>query len=156
MFSQTTEYALRLVVYLASLDGRPATIAQIAAATRVPVGYLAKILRQLAVGGLVRSQRGPSGGSTLARPAAEMTLLDVVDVVDPIRRITACPLGLANHAVALCPLHRRLDAALASIEATFREATIADLVAEPIKPLGDAIPTAPASGLVAARVLRRK
>jgi hypothetical protein len=50
VFSQTTEYALRIVVYLASLGERPATIAQIAAATRVPAGYLAKVLVSLSRG----------------------------------------------------------------------------------------------------------
>ena len=47
MFSQTSEYALRVIVYLASLDGKPATIPRIAAATRTPEGYLAKVLRGL-------------------------------------------------------------------------------------------------------------
>src|ERR1041385_6153773 len=67
MFSQTSEYALRVVVYLGSLGDRPATIPQIAAATRAPAGYLAKVLRNLAIRGIVRSQRGLHGGSVLAR-----------------------------------------------------------------------------------------
>ena len=157
MISQTTEYALRIIVYLASLEGRPATTAQIASATRVPPGYLAKVLRNLAKGGLVQSQRGLHGGSTLARAPKQMTVWDVVNVVDPLQRSRTCPLGLKSHGVSLCPLHRRLDAALASVEAAFRGTTIAEVVAEPStsKPLVDASPTAPASGLVPARVLRR-
>ena len=156
MISQTTEYALRIIVYLASLDGAAATTAQIASATKTPQGYLSKILRNLAKGGLVRSQRGLHGGSTLARPPEQMTVWDVVDLVDPIRRIRTCPLGLKSHGVALCPLHRRLDEAMASVEAAFRGTTIAEVVADPSpsRPLVDGIPTAPASGLVSARVLR--
>jgi Rrf2 family transcriptional regulator, nitric oxide-sensitive transcriptional repressor len=73
MLSQTTEYALRVMVYLASLNGKPATIAQIAAATQTPEGYLAKVLRSLALAELVRSRRGLHGGSVLARPAAAIT-----------------------------------------------------------------------------------
>jgi len=157
VISQTAEYALRIAVYLASLEGKPATTAQIALATKTPSGYLAKILRNLARGGLVQSQRGLYGGSILAKPAEQMTVWDVVDVVDPIRRILTCPLGLKSHGVSLCPLHRRLDSAIASIESAFRATTIAEVVAEPSKskPLTDSIPTEPASGLVAARVLRR-
>lgn len=157
MISLTAEYALRIVVYLASLDGVAATTAQIASATQVPQGYLSKILRTLARGGLVRSQRGLYGGSTLASSPRRMTVWDVIDLVDPLQRIVSCPLGLKTHAVSLCPLHRRLDQAIASVESAFRATTIAELVAEPapMKPDADSVPTAPASGLVSARVLRR-
>jgi Rrf2 family transcriptional regulator, nitric oxide-sensitive transcriptional repressor len=156
MFSQTTEYALRVMVYLASLDGRTPTIAQIAAATRTPAGYLAKVLRSLARAGLIRSQRGLHGGSTLARSADQITVHDVVQSVDPIQRIKTCPLGLTSHGVNLCPLHRRLDEAIALVEQALRNSTLAELVAEPTasKPLGD-IPTEPATGLVPLRFLRR-
>jgi Rrf2 family protein len=156
VFSQTTEYALRIVVYLASLSERPATIAQIAAATRVPAGYLAKVLVSLSRAGIVRSQRGLHGGSVLARPADDVTVYDVVQAVDPIVRITTCPLGLENHGVNLCPLHKRLDQAIATVETAFRASTIGELVADPSpsKPLGD-IPTLPATGLVPLKVLER-
>ena len=143
------------MVYLASLDGMTPTISQIASATRTPAGYLAKILRNLARAELVRSQRGLHGGSTLARPAERISVLDVVQAVDPIQRITSCPLGLKNHGVNLCPLHRRLDQAIASVEQAFQNTTLAEMVAEdsPSKPLCD-IPTEPASGLVQLKVLR--
>ena len=156
MLSQTTEYALRVVVYLASLGGAPATIAQIAAATRTPAGYLAKVLLSLSRRGIVRSQRGPNGGSVLARPAERITVYDVVQAVDPLRRILTCPLGLESHGVNLCPLHRRLDEAIASVEQAFRASTIAELVADPSpsKPLGE-VPTLPASGLVPLQVLMK-
>ena len=60
-----------------------------------------------------------------------MTLLEVVSAVDPIRRIQECPLGLASHGVRLCPLHKRLDSALASVEDAFRRTTLAEILAEP-------------------------
>jgi Rrf2 family nitric oxide-sensitive transcriptional repressor len=131
MFSQTSEYALRVIVYLASLDGKQATIPQIADATRTPEGYLAKVLRNLALAELVRSQRGPQGGSVLARPAREITVLDVIQAVDPIQRITTCPLGIKGHGVNLCPLHRRLDQAIAMVEDAFKKTSIAELVSAP-------------------------
>jgi Rrf2 family protein len=120
----------------------------------VPAGYLAKVLVSLSRGGIVRSQRGLHGGSVLARPAGDITVYDVVHAVDPIVRITTCPLGLENHGVNLCPLHRRLDQAIATVEEAFRASTISELVADasPIKPLG-AIPTLPAAGLVPLKIL---
>ncbi len=129
MFSQTTEYALRVIVYLASRDGEPSTNKQIAAATLVPSGYLAKILQTLSRGGLVRSQRGLHGGSILVRDPVKLSLYDVVKVVDPLRRIETCPLALNWHGAQLCPLHHRLDEAIGEVEKTLRSATIATLLA---------------------------
>jgi Rrf2 family protein len=134
MFSRTSEYALRVIVYLASLDGQQATIAQIASATRTPEGYLAKVLRSLALAELVRSQRGPQGGSVLARPAKQMTVFDVIQAVDPIQRITTCPLGIKGHGINLCPMHRRLDQAIAMVEDALKKTTIAELASSPEGP----------------------
>lgn len=157
MFSQTTEYALRVVAFLADRGGEAATTRQIAAATRVPEGYLAKVVQSLARAGIVRSQRGPHGGSVLARPADDLTMYDVVQAVEPIRRILSCPLGLKSHGSALCPVHRRLDDALALVERAFRESTIAGLLNEPSrsKPLCD-VNGAGKSAPVALTVRRRQ
>lgn len=130
MISQTAEYALRSVVYLGSQVGRPVTTQRIAAATRVPVGYLSKVLQALGRAGLVDAQRGLRGGYILARPLDELTILEVINAVDPLARITRCPLGLAAHAGTLCSLHRRLDEAMALIESLFKQTTIEQLLAE--------------------------
>jgi Rrf2 family protein len=130
VISQTAEYALRAVVVLGSQEGRPATTQRIAAETRVPGGYLAKVLQALGRAGLVEAQRGLHGGYVLARPLTELTVLDVVNAVDPLRRIVHCPLGLAAHKGSLCSLHRRLDDGIALIESFFKETTIAQLLAE--------------------------
>jgi len=129
MLSQTTEYALRVVAHLATLD-KPATTHQIALATQVPEGYLAKVLQGLSRAGLVASQRGLHGGSVLALPPDQVTLYDVVQAIDPIQRITVCPLRLKTHGTRLCAVHRRLDAAIGAAEAVFKESTLADMLAE--------------------------
>lgn len=128
MFSQTSEYALRVVVYLASLKGQPATIPQIAAATHAPEGYLAKVIKSLSRAEVLISQRGKHGGSILARPAEQISVLDVIHAVDPIKRIKTCPLGLKSHGADLCSLHRRLDDSIAMVEDTLRKSTMAELV----------------------------
>jgi Rrf2 family protein len=131
MFSQTVEYALRAVCHLADQAPRSRTTDQIAAATRVPRAYLSKVLQGLVDGGIVHSQRGVRGGISLVKPPAEVTILEVVNAVDPIRRITTCPLGLAAHGVRLCPLHRRVDNALALVEQAFGSTTLAEVLSEP-------------------------
>jgi Rrf2 family protein len=131
MFSQTVEYALRAVAHLAYEAPSPRTTEQVAEATRVPPAYLSKVLQALSRGGIVKSQRGVGGGMSLARPAEELTILEVVNAVEPIQRIQSCPLGLKSHGVRLCPLHRRIDDALATVEAAFARTTLAEILAEP-------------------------
>lgn len=131
LFSQTVEYALRAAVHLASSGDAPQTNRQIADCTRVPAGYLSKVLQALGRAGLVRAQRGIHGGFTLSRTAEGITILDVVNAVDPIQRITDCPLGLDAHAANLCPLHHKLDEALAMIEDAFATTTLAEITATP-------------------------
>jgi len=133
MLSQTVEYSLRAIVWLAAHAHDPQTNQQIAEATLVPAGYLAKVMQSLGRGGLVTGQRGKRGGFLLARPAEKMSVLEVINTVEPIQRIRECPLGIASHGAHLCPLHKRLDAAMAMIESAFRETSIADLLAEPSK-----------------------
>jgi Rrf2 family protein len=131
MLSQTTEYALRAVVHLAHRHPHPQTTAQIAAATKVPKPYLAKVLQALVRSGIVRSQRGIGGGVSLARATDQCTILDIVQAVDPIVRIETCPLGIASHGRQLCPLHARLDFALAGVEKAFANTTLQEVLTEP-------------------------
>ena len=139
MFSQTVEYALRAVVHLASESPTCQTTDQIAARTLVPKSYLSKVLQGLCRAGIVHSQRGLGGGMTLVKTPEKLTILDVVNAVEPIQRIRQCPLGLRAHGVNLCPLHKRMDSALATVEAAFRNTTLAEVLAEPTtsKPLCD-------------------
>jgi Rrf2 family protein len=131
MFSETVEYALRSMVHLASTAPAGQTTEEIARATRVPPAYLSKVLQKLVAAGIVKSQRGIGGGMSLVRPPSEITILAVVNAVDPIKRINTCPLKLAAHGVRLCPLHRRVDDALALVEDAFRNTTLQEVIDEP-------------------------
>lgn len=131
MFSQTVEYALRAVVMLADRAPHACTTDQIAEATRVPKPYLSKVLQGLARSGVVITQRGVGGGVTLAKSPENLTILDVVNAVEPIRRIHTCPLGIVSHGKNLCPLHHRMDKALEMVEEAFRASTLAEILAEP-------------------------
>ncbi len=131
MFSQTVEYALRAVVHLASNAPRAQTTEEIARSTKVPQAYLSKVLQGLVAAGVVKSQRGIGGGMSLVKKPSELTILEVVNAVDPIKRINTCPLELASHGVNLCPLHKRVDAALAMVEDAFRSTTLQEVIDEP-------------------------
>lgn len=142
MFSQTVEYALRAVVQLASIAPQASTTEALAEVTQVPAAYLVKVLQSLVKASIVRSQRGVGGGVALASGPDELTILDIVNAVDPIRRIKSCPLELATHGTKLCPLHRRMDTALAEVERAFRSTTLAEVLGDPsrIKPLCETKP----------------
>jgi Rrf2 family transcriptional regulator, nitric oxide-sensitive transcriptional repressor len=131
MFSQTVEYALRAVVHLADHAPLARTTGQIATATLVPKAYLSKVIQGLCRANIVQSKRGIGGGVALVKSPTKLTILDVVNAVEPIARIRQCPLGLKNHGVRLCPLHKRMDNALAMVEAAFRQTTLAEVLAEP-------------------------
>jgi Rrf2 family transcriptional regulator, nitric oxide-sensitive transcriptional repressor len=128
MLPQTAEYALRAVVYMVDSGDVPHTSKQIAEATKVPAGYTYKVLQKLVAAELVRSQPGPNGGYSLQCSPERVTVLDVVNAVEPVQRIRTCPLGLASHGERLCALHRELDNACAQIEASFAKVTIAEIL----------------------------
>lgn len=131
MFTQTVEYALRVAVRLAATDPEPQTADDLAAATRVPRAYLSKVVQGMVRGGVAHSKRGVGGGVVLAKRPDRLSILEIVNAVDPIRRITTCPLGLPAHGEKLCPLHRRFDDALAHVEQAFASTTLAEVLAEP-------------------------
>lgn len=128
MLSVTAEYALRAVVYLALHPGHPATGREIAAGTNSPARYMSRVLRDLTSAGLLKAYRGPSGGFELTRSPGAISVLEVVSVVDPIRRIHQCPLGIPSHGPNLCRLHQRLDESIASLERVLAASPITDLL----------------------------
>ncbi len=130
MISQTVEYALRTVLCLAKASPEARTSEQLAEAAQVPQPYLLKIMVSLKRAGVVSAQRGRRGGFSLAKSPEVLTILEVVNAVDPIQRIHECPLGIVDHGTALCPLHRRIDDTLQLVEKAFRETTLAEVLAE--------------------------
>jgi Rrf2 family transcriptional regulator, nitric oxide-sensitive transcriptional repressor len=133
MISQTAEYALRAIVFLAMNPEQAHTTQKISNGTKVPAAYLSKVLQSLSRAGIVQSQRGFGGGFVLAKVPGEVSMLEVLDAVDPILRIKFCPLGLQTHGTNLCALHKRLDDATAVIEKAFRNCTIGNLLARPTR-----------------------
>lgn len=140
MLSQTVEYALRSVVHLAYLHPQAQTTQQISEAIQVPKPYLSKVLQSLCKTGIVKSQAGIGGGMSLVGDPKKLSLLDVVNAVDPLLRIETCPLGLKSHGKRLCPLHRRLDQAIEGLQAAFSSTTVWEMMNDPtaVPPLCEA------------------
>lgn len=128
LLSDASEYALRGVVWLAQRKGQTFKLREIADGTKAAPGYLIKVLQSLAKAGIVSTQRGSTGGFTLIRDPGTLTVLEVINAVDPIERIRTCPLGLKSHGTCLCPMHKRIDDAMAFVEETLGNSTVTDLM----------------------------
>jgi Rrf2 family transcriptional regulator, nitric oxide-sensitive transcriptional repressor len=136
MFSKTSEYALRAAVWLGAAPNESATAQRIAEATKVPVGYMSKVMHALVKAGVVTSQRGPTGGFTLMKHPDQLTAYDVVSALEPVSRLKGCPLELPEHSMGLCPMHGLLDQIAATAEEMLKSKTITSLLAEATIPLG--------------------
>jgi Rrf2 family protein len=106
--TRQADYAVRAVLYLANLsNGTRAPTSQIAREQKIPSSFLAKIVSQLSVAGVVHTSRGARGGVSLARPSDEISLLEVIEAIDgPITLNecvpdpSVCPFGED------CPVHK--------------------------------------------------
>jgi Rrf2 family transcriptional regulator, iron-sulfur cluster assembly transcription factor len=128
MLSQTAEYALRSVLFLAD-HGEPARVEEIARRLSVPRNYLSKTLHRLAQEGVLRSTRGKGGGFRLAIPADRLTLLAVVAPFDGISAERRCLLGRPQCSDRNpCPAHHQWRAVSERVTAFFRDRTVGDLL----------------------------
>ena len=95
--TRQADYAVRAVLFLARLgpDHRAATSA-IAEDQNIPPSFLAKIVSQLSVAGLLQTSRGARGGVSLARPAEEISLLEVVEAIDGPILLNECVAKTGN------------------------------------------------------------
>ncbi len=106
--TRQADYALRAIYHLTKLDPtQRAATSQIAEEQRIPPSFLAKIISQLSIAGLIHTSRGARGGVSLARSPEEITILEVVEAIDgpiALNECTsspeACPFG------ENCPLRK--------------------------------------------------
>src|SRR5215471_4739933 len=83
IYSRSAEYAIRSFAYLARIpNGKFAMVRHIAEEEKIPAHFLAKILQELTRKGLLRSNKGPSGGFSLRVPAEQIKLRDLVEAMD--------------------------------------------------------------------------
>lgn len=128
-FSKPCQHAIRALVHLVLHQGDTLCNTQeIARSEDLPAPALAAVLQNLVRAGLVRSQKGPKGGFTLARPATELTLLQVVEAVDTKRELYTCAIGFETCSDTMpCPVHERLSAVRQEFMTYLQEFTLADM-----------------------------
>jgi Rrf2 family protein len=105
--TRQADYAVRAVLYLAQQENAErAATSTIAKEQRIPPSFLAKIISQLSIAGLLHTSRGARGGVTLAREPKDITLLEVVEAIDGPIQLNEC---VGNEGACSfghqCPLH---------------------------------------------------
>ena len=100
--TKQADYALRAIVYLARLEkDDKASTSKIANAQNIPPSFLAKIISQLSIAGLIHTSRGARGGVALARNPAEISVLDVIQAIDGPVILNECTENPDS-----CPFHK--------------------------------------------------
>lgn len=89
--TRQADYALRAMLYLARLEtNERAATSKIAEEQEIPPSFLAKIISQLSIAGLIHTSRGAHGGVSLARKPSEVSLLEVVEAIDGPISLNEC------------------------------------------------------------------
>ena len=134
VLNDTCTYAIRAALYVAATHSGPGAFVStrtIANDLNVPFAFLTKVLQGLTQSGVLRSQRGATGGVALARPAQNITLLDILASIGGDHVFRECLLGLpACSDSSPCALHPQWGEQRAHLEALFARATLADLCSE--------------------------
>ena len=104
--TRQADYALRAVVFLSRLEeNEKAATGIIAKEQKIPPSFLAKIISQLSIAGLIHTSRGARGGVSLARPSDDISVLDVIEAIDGPIFLNECTEKSANCPfLESCPL----------------------------------------------------
>jgi Rrf2 family protein len=129
--SAKTDYALRAAVELAAAEGGPPVKGErLATSQTIPLRFLENILLQLRNAGLIESRRGADGGYRLARPAAEITLADVIRAIDgPLAGVSGARPETLDFKGRSEPLRDVWIAVRASLRGVLEHVTLADVAA---------------------------
>lgn len=127
--TRQADYAVRAIMYLAKLaPGEKAATSQIAEEQEIPLSFLAKIIAQLSVAGLLQTMRGARGGVTLARPPKEITLLEVVEAIDGPILLNECVNGGHDCPIKDCVMRKIWSEAQGDLVGRLERTNFGDLI----------------------------
>ena len=124
-----TDYALRVLIYLGLNEGQRVTIREISEAYRISRNHLMKVVSNLTRLGYLDSRRGPGGGLTLARPASQINLADVIlDMEEDMNLVTCFEVGGTCVIAPVCRLRDALAESLSAYMSTLSNYHLQDLL----------------------------
>ena len=135
MLSNSCKYAIRGVIYLALNSDKKKNIGikKISEDLNIPSPFLGKILQMLVKKRLLASAKGPNGGFSMAKPANEIALLDIIEIIDGLDFFNYCLIGMkncldSNCGEFSCPIHEKYEPIKNQLFNLFKNQTIRDLV----------------------------
>src|SRR3546814_463525 len=128
--NRMTDYAIVVLGQMAQDVGRVRTAAALADATGVPVPTVSKLLKQMAGAALVNARRGAKGGYSLDRPAAEITVTEIIQALEGPIALTACVDGAEDSCEVerCCPMRGNWNRVNRAIQSALDDVTLADMV----------------------------
>jgi len=132
MFSRTCQYALQAVLYIAlhtrNNGGRMIGLKEISASQDIPLHFLSKILQILVKNKILTSTKGPSGGFALNISSDNLTLLEIVQVIDGLDIFDRCGIGMKICSdKAPCPIHQDYKIVKNKIRSLLEKKTLSEL-----------------------------
>jgi Rrf2 family protein len=131
MITRETDYALRTALCLAKSDQDDVVVSTLALAEKmsIPYRFLRKIVSKLVNAGLLESRRGKGGGLALSRAASEISLLDIIQAVDPVSVLMNRCLegGEGCDRKPLCGVHQALDEMQQALNGQLRRVSLASV-----------------------------
>jgi Rrf2 family protein len=131
--TRQADYAVRAVLHLARINnGERAATSTVAKEQRIPPSFLAKIISQLSIAGLLYTSRGARGGVTLARSPHDITLLEVIEAIDGPIQLNEC---VGENGTCTfdenCPIKEVWCSAQDELVTRLRNTNFGQLIAEP-------------------------
>lgn len=137
MLSNTCKYAIRSVIYLSlnAKEGKKIGIKKISEDLEIPTPFLGKILQSLARQKLLTSTKGPHGGFGMGKEPSEITLMNIVEIVDGLDMFENCLIGMRPCKTDInkrppCPVHNQFGNIRQTIYDLFNSKTIGQLIDE--------------------------
>ena len=129
LYSKTCEHAIRALAYLAARPvGKLCLVDEIAEAEDIPRPFTSKILRDLVRAGVLTSSRGRGGGYALAQDPGEVSLFEIMKIIDGADHVDRCVVGLdLCDENAPCPLHDKFQPLREEIRAYLEGTTLAEM-----------------------------
>lgn len=133
MLSNTSKYAIRAVIYLAlyTTSDKKAGLKEISKSLDIPAPFLGKILQMLSRHQILESAKGPHGGFALNKPAIDISLIEIINIIDGMDTFKQCL--IRNELCSTdnpCSLHEKVAPYRKGLISTLHTETIADLVSE--------------------------